>query len=113
MTLCLYQIPNTKSIQIAKFIGGENSGIELEPDKRGTFVTSLDVGTIMKDSADKYECSPGPGNTAVARVHVITEGEFSAVVNHKEKKHQYFMLLWWFTVSENIFKYREFFNFHI
>lgn len=47
----------------------------MEPDKRGTFVTSLDVGTIMKDSADKYECSPGPGNTAVARVHVITEGE--------------------------------------
>lgn len=72
-----YQIPNTKSIQIAKFIGGENSGIELEPDKRGTFVTSLDVGTVMKDSADKYECSPGPGKTAVARVHVITEGECS------------------------------------
>ena len=74
MEQCQYQIANTKSIQIAKFIGGENSGIGLEPDKRGTFVTSLDVGTIREDSADTCECSPGPGKTAVARVHVITEG---------------------------------------
>lgn len=48
--------------------------MELEPDKKGMFVTSLKVGTIAADSADKYECSPSPGNTAVARVHVITEG---------------------------------------
>ena len=41
------------------------------------FVTSLDVGTIKADSADKYECSPSPGKTAVARVHVITEGKLS------------------------------------
>ena len=60
--------------QIAKFIGGENSEVELEPDERGMFVTSLEVGTIRADSADKYECSPSPGKTAVARVHVITEG---------------------------------------
>jgi len=60
--------------KIAKFLGGENSDVELEPDKKGMFVTSLKVGTIAADSADKYECSPSPGNTAVARVHVITEG---------------------------------------
>ena len=64
----------TKNSQIAKFIGGENSGEKLEPDGRGTFVTSLDVGTIGEDSDDKYECSPGPGKTAVARVHVSREG---------------------------------------
>ena len=39
------------------------------------FVTSLEVGRIGADSADKYECSPSPGSTALARVHVITEGE--------------------------------------
>ena len=44
-------------------------------DSRGMFVTSLDVGTIRADSADKYECSPSPGNTALAKVHVITEGK--------------------------------------
>ena len=65
----------TSNIQIAKFLGGENSDVELEPDKKGMFVTSLKVGTIAADSADKYECSPSPGNTAVARVHVITEGQ--------------------------------------
>ena len=48
--------------------------MELEPDDRGMFVTSLEVGTIRADSADKYECSPSPGKTALARVHVITEG---------------------------------------
>ena len=35
------------------------------------------MGTIKADSADKYECSPSPGKTAVARVHVITEGKLS------------------------------------
>ena len=44
-------------------------------DEEGMFVTSLEVGRIGADSADKYECSPSPGSTALARVHVITEGE--------------------------------------
>jgi len=67
--------------KIAKFIGGENSGVKLEPDGRGTFVTSLDVGTIGEESDDKYECSPGPGNTAVARVHVSREDTMLTVQN--------------------------------
>ena len=85
-----YQIPNTKSIQIVKYIGGENSGIELEPDKRGTFVTSLDVGTIMKDSADKYECSPGPGKTAVhsrgSRVWHFFRGQYPVILPYCKPK---------------------------
>ena len=63
------------NFQIARFIGGENAGEELQPDNKGWFVSSIDVGTIQADSGDKYECSPSPGSSAVANVHVITEGE--------------------------------------
>ena len=30
---------------------------------------------MQADSADLYECSPSPGKSAQANVHVITEGE--------------------------------------
>ena len=66
---------NLLNFQIARFIGGENAGEELQPDNKGWFVSSIDVGTIQADSGDKYECSPSPGSSAVANVHVITEGE--------------------------------------
>ena len=66
---------NLLNFQIARFIGGENAGEELRPDKKGWFVSSIDVGTIQADSGDKYECSPSPGSSALANVHVITEGE--------------------------------------
>ena len=57
-------------------------------DEEGMFVTSLEVGRIGADSADKYECSPSPGSTALARVHVITEGENITNTNIKFGKVQ-------------------------
>ena len=66
---------NLLNFQIARFIGGENAGEELQSDNKGWFVSSIDVGTIQADSGDKYECSPSPGSSAIANVHVITEGE--------------------------------------
>ena len=66
---------NLLNFQIARFIGGENAGEELRSDSAGWFVSSLEVGTIQADSGDKYECSPSPGSSATANVHVITEGE--------------------------------------
>ena len=67
-------------------------------DEEGMFVTSLEVGRIGADSADKYECSPSPGSTALARVHVITEGE-----KYKKHKHQVWQTLnfvLWFVNDE-------------
>ena len=66
---------NLLNFQIARFIGGENAGEELQSDNKGWFVSSIDVGTIQADSGDKYECSPSPGSSAIANVHVITEGQ--------------------------------------
>ena len=34
---------------------------------------------MQADSAAKYECSPSPGSSATANVHVITEGEKSSL----------------------------------
>ena len=65
------------NFQIARFIGGENEGAELEPDSEGWIVNSIEVGRIKADSGDKYECSPSPGSSAIANVQVITEGENS------------------------------------
>ena len=73
---------NLLNFQIARFIGGENAGEELQSDNKGWFVSSIDVGTIQADSGDKYECSPSPGSSAIANVHVITEGEENIDVNH-------------------------------
>ena len=39
-------------------------------------MTSLEVGTVRLDSGDVYECSPSPGQSSQARVHVITEGGY-------------------------------------
>ena len=68
------------NFQIARFIGGENAGEELQPDNKGWFVSSIDVGRIKADSGDKYECSPSPGSSAIANVQVITEGKNSYTV---------------------------------
>ena len=40
------------NFQMARFIGGENSGVELQSDSEGWFVTSIDVGTIKAGHSD-------------------------------------------------------------
>jgi len=72
--------------KIARFIGGENAGEELRSDSAGWFVSSLEVGTIQADSGDKYECSPSPGSSATANVHVITEGTMLTVHSGTDHK---------------------------